>query len=112
MAREFYPQPKPIPRVIAKVWKTRDLAKLERDCRAEVRRRDHGKCQRPGCKASAVHCHHIKFRSRGGRWVSSNIVSLCVDCHKLVHARLITISGDANVHLDFHGSAELLRFGL
>lgn len=32
--------------------------------------------------------------------------------HRCVHAGLIRIDGNADVHLDFHGAADLLRFGL
>jgi hypothetical protein len=112
MSVGFHPQPRPIPRVIAKVWKERDRAALERACRVEVNRRDHGKCQVPGCKDRREHLHHIRYRSRGGRWLSNNVVSLCAKHHRCVHAGLITISGNADVHLDFHGAKDLLRFGL
>lgn len=108
----FAHQPKPTPRFVVKVWKRRDAAAQERACRIEVRRRDHGKCQVPGCKDRSVHLHHIRYRSQGGRWISSNICSLCIKHHRCVHAGLLRIVGNADIHLDFHGSKALLQFGL
>lgn len=104
--------PKPQPRVLTRIKDKRDLAALERACRIAVRARDKGKCQVPGCKDRAVHLHHIRYRSRGGRWVTNNIVSLCVEHHQCIHAGLLRVEGNADVHLDFHGSRKLLEFGL
>ncbi len=104
--------PKPEPRVIVKIRKERDRAVLERQCRADVKRRDKGRCVIPGCKEHGSHLHHIKFRSRGGKFHSSNCCLLCVKHHQCVHAALITIEGDANDHLTIHGARELLRIGL
>ncbi len=68
--------PKPTPRVIVKIHKRRDLAALEREVRAAVRKRDHGRCVVPGCKERSRHLHHITYRSRGGKWRTGNIASV------------------------------------
>ena len=104
--------PKGTPRVVDRIAKKRDYAKQERECRAAVKKRDHGRCVVPGCKEFSRHVHHIVFRSRGGKWSSQNCCSLCVQHHQLVHAGLITITGDADVHLTITGDAKYLRFRL
>lgn len=42
-----------------------------------------GRCERCGIglDPSDWHCHHRKFRSRGGRDEVANAVALCGDCH-------------------------------
>jgi 5-methylcytosine-specific restriction endonuclease McrA len=104
--------PKGRPRVVDRIQKKRDLAQQERDCRAAVKRRDKGRCVVPGCKEASVHLHHITYRSKGGKWRTGNIASLCVKHHQMVHAALIQISGDADEHLTITGSKDLLRFKL
>ncbi len=89
---------------------TKDEA--ERICRAAVKKRDHGKCVVPGCKETSAHLHHIVYRSKGGKWKSENICSLCVAHHALVHAGRITITGNANEHLTIKGDKKDLRFKL
>lgn len=104
--------PKGTPRVVDRIAKKRDYAKQERDCRIAVKARDHGRCVVPGCKESSRHLHHIVFRSRGGKWRTGNIASLCVKHHQFLHAGLISITGDADVHLTITGDAKYLRFTL
>jgi len=112
MSDPVFAFPKGTPRVLDRIEKKRDLAKMERDCRIAVKKRDKGKCVVPGCKDASVHLHHVTYRSRGGKWRSGNIASLCVKHHQLVHAGLIQIAGDADVHLTITGDAKLLRFKL
>lgn len=104
--------PKGTPRVLDRIEKKRDLAKQERDCRAAVKKRDHGRCVVPWCKEVSRHLHHILYRSRGGKWRTGNIASLCVKHHQYLHGGLITITGDADVHLTITGDARYLRFKL
>lgn len=104
--------PKGTPRIVDRIQKKKDLAQQERDCRAAVRKRDKGKCVVPGCKEAAPHMHHITYRSRGGKWRSGNIASLCVKHHQMVHAALIQITGDADEHLTITGDRKYLRFNL
>lgn len=45
--------------------------------------------------------HHIVFRSKQGPTITGNVVTLCVPCHRAVHDRKLTISGDADAQLLF-----------
>lgn len=103
---------KPEPRLLKKKAQKLDLAAQERQCRADVKRRDKGKCRIPGCKEAAHHHHHIVYRSRGGKWRAENICLLCASHHRLVHDGLITISGNANEELIIHGDRKFLEFKL
>jgi Holliday junction DNA helicase RuvB len=38
--------------------------------------------------------HHIHFRSKGGRTVAFNLITLCTRCHALVHADLLVLVGE------------------
>lgn len=89
--------PKGTPRVLDRIEKKRDLAMQERACRKAVRLRDKGRCVIPGCRDASRHLHHVTYRSRGGRWHSSNICSLCPRHHQMVHGALISLSGDPDV---------------
>ena len=104
--------PKGEARIEAKQTKRRDRAKEERDCRLKVKARDKGKCVVPGCKERSQHLHHILYRSKGGKWRSENIASLCPTHHQWVHLGKITISGNADEHLTITGDAKYLRFKL
>lgn len=84
----------------------------ERTCREAVQKRDKGKCVIPGCKDKSDHLHHITYRSKGGKWRSGNIASLCASHHQMVHLGKIQISGNADVHLDITGDVAALRFRL
>lgn len=95
--------PKPTPRVVDRIRYKRDLAQQERACRKAVKARDKGRCVIPGCKDRAHHLHHIVFRSRGGKWTTGNIASLCATHHSYVHAHVITIAGNADKHLTITG---------
>lgn len=104
--------PKPEPRVYAKKAKKLDLLSQERICRDVVRKRDKGRCVVPDCKKRAQHMHHITYRSRGGKWRSANICSLCPSHHSLVHAGRIHISGNADDELIITGDRKDLAFRL
>lgn len=104
--------PKPEPRVYAKRAQRLKGEEQERECREAVRKRDKGRCRVPGCKEKGTALHHITFRSRGGRWTSGNITSLCQAHHALVHAHKITISGDADDELIITGDKKDLAFRL
>ncbi len=104
--------PKPEPRVFKKKAKKLDLQSQERICREAVRKRDKGRCVVPGCKEKAHHMHHIVYRSRGGKWRSENICSLCPAHHALVHAGVIRITGNADDELIIKGDRKHLEFKL
>lgn len=74
-----------MPRARAFLFCTMQFPKPTRvkDRRAiELARRDWCElCGRPG----AVHVHHIRSRGAGGDDVLENLISLCPECHDLVH---------------------------
>jgi 5-methylcytosine-specific restriction endonuclease McrA len=58
--------------------------------------RDGWRCSNPMCRArSRLHVHHIVFRSHGGSNDPSNLITLCLACHVLVHSGRLTIVGRA-----------------
>ena len=78
---------------------TEELARMRR--RYRVFERDGWRCQMPGCRSgSALHSHHIVFRSHGGSDDDENRLILCHPCHERVvhggHAR-IRRDGDGRV---------------
>jgi hypothetical protein len=61
-----------------------------------VWRRDHGRCQVPGCRAAKfLEVHHLHWRSDGGGHDPSNLAVLCTAHHDLVHRRLVVVEGSA-----------------
>jgi len=69
--------------------------------RRRVLAREAGRCGNPRCGHRADHCHHIVFRSRGGKTESANEVAVCTTCHALVHAGLLRVSGCADGELQW-----------
>ena len=67
--------------------------------RRRVMAREGGRCGNPRCRNRADHCHHIVFRSQGGKTELANEVAVCVTCHALVHAGLLRVSGDVGENL-------------
>src|SRR5580765_3503414 len=114
---EFYLScafPKPEPRAVTKKRHEKEDARDERSVREFTRKRDLGKCRIPNCSEKAEHLHHIVFRSKSKRlrWRSENLVWLCADHHRLVHAQEIQISGNADVEIIVEGNVDKLRFRL
>ncbi len=64
--------------------------------RRQVLAREAVRCGNPRCLNRAAHCHHIRFRSQGGKSELANEVAVCATCHALVHAGLLRVRGDAN----------------
>ena len=64
--------------------------------RRRVLAREAGRCGNPRCSHRADHCHHVVFRSRGGKTEIANEVAVCTTCHALVHAGLLRVSGRAD----------------
>ncbi len=63
--------------------------------KAYVLYRDRYKC-RSGQKtkhSKKLHVHHIVFRSQGGTDVSTNLITLCADCHDALHAGEFALLG-------------------
>jgi len=69
--------------------------------RRQVLARDAGRCGNPRCHHGADHCHHIVFRSRGGKTELANEVAVCATCHALIHAGLLRVSGQAHDELSW-----------
>jgi hypothetical protein len=70
---------------------------------AQVDTRDGHRCRH--CRryvGSMRHQHHIVYRSKSGTETTENLVTLCSQCHDLVHRkRLWIIGANANLGLTF-----------
>jgi len=64
--------------------------------RRRILAREAGRCGNPRCHHLADHCHHIVFRSRGGKSELENEVAVCTTCHALIHAGLLRVVGRAD----------------
>ena len=60
--------------------------------REAILHRDNYTCQCCGKKNCRLEVHHIKFRRDGGTDDEENLITLCTDCHKGVHAGTITLN--------------------
>jgi hypothetical protein len=60
--------------------------------RRRILAREAGGCGNPRCSHRADHCHHVVFRSQGGRTDLANEVAVCATCHALIHAGLLRVS--------------------
>lgn len=101
------PIAKPTPRFVEKM-----LAKRARDraaiaARGEVRRRDGGRCR--CCGKSGFECHHLRYRSRGGKDDPSNQVLLCDTCHRAVHGHALKVYGHDASSVRFEWDPRLKR---
>jgi hypothetical protein len=78
--------------------------------RREVWRRDRH-CVFPGChNVLFTNCHHIDEWEHGGLTDLPNMVLLCEHHHHLIHSKVWSLSGDANVELAFLGpTGEVMR---
>ena len=60
--------------------------------RSAILHRDNYTCQCCGKKNCRLEVHHIKFRSNGGTDDEENLITLCEDCHKGVHAGTVVLT--------------------
>lgn len=60
--------------------------------RSAILHRDNYTCQCCSKKNCRLEVHHIKFRSNGGTDDEDNMITLCEDCHKGVHAGTIVLN--------------------
>ena len=60
--------------------------------RSAILHRDNYTCQCCGKKNCRLEVHHIKFRSNGGTDDEENLITLCEDCHKGVHAGTVVLN--------------------
>jgi len=64
--------------------------------RRQIWRRDHGRCQVPGCRAARnLDIHHVVHRADGGDHDPKNLVVMCSGHHKLLHDGLLAVKGAA-----------------
>ena len=60
--------------------------------RSAILHRDNYTCQCCGKKNCRLEVHHIKFKSNGGTDDEENLITLCEDCHKGVHAGTVVLN--------------------
>ena len=60
--------------------------------REAILHRDNYTCQCCGKKNCRLEVHHIKFRSNGGTDDEENLITLCEDCYKSIHAGTIVLN--------------------
>lgn len=60
--------------------------------REAILHRDNYTCQCCGKKNCRLEVHHIKFKSNGGTDDEENLITLCTDCHKGVHAGTVVLN--------------------
>ena len=60
--------------------------------RSAILHRDNYTCQCCGKKNCRLEVHHIIFRSNGGSDDERNLITLCEDCHKGVHAGTVELN--------------------
>ncbi len=76
---------------------------IPRPMRRAVKRRDHHRCVVPGCRnAVFIDTHHKRYRSRGGKHVLANLMSLCGAHHTAVHDGRLLIRGATADDATFH----------
>ena len=70
-----------------------NVEELSEPTRQEVLRRDHHRCR--NCQQPFdLHVHHIVFRQFGGSNAPPNLITLCANCHALVHRGFLVIGPD------------------
>lgn len=78
--------------------------------RRDVYQRDNHTCQNCGAMGgpnghAELHAHHIVPKSRGGTHATSNLITLCKDCHNTVHNKSMQAPDPAqsigSQHLDY-----------
>ncbi len=70
--------------------------------RAQVLRRDRGRCSVPGCRNHRfLDLHHLKPQGRGGPHTLENVTALCSRHHALFHDGWLRIEGTPSTGLRF-----------
>lgn len=77
----FNPVPKPKHK--RRVPKQAKRNEFKENVRKRIFERDNGICQECGRRGEEI--HHVVFRSRGGRGVFTNGLTLCNSCHRRIH---------------------------
>jgi len=66
----------------------------------KVVQRDGACCANPGCENRVrLHAHHIVFRSAGGPTCLANEIAVCDQCHAMIHAGLLEVTGSPYTEL-------------
>lgn len=73
--------------ILPKRPRLRLTPKAYRELQREVLERDGWRCQSRGTMSN-LEVHHLQFRSQSGHDDEQNLITLCRDCHGLVHDRL------------------------
>lgn len=78
----------PMPPRRTPLARKRQTAAVPPDVRRAVRARSRGLCEidHPGCTGRAVHLHHRRLRSQGGRHTVGNLLDVCPSGHRWIHA--------------------------
>jgi hypothetical protein len=64
--------------------------------RQQVLSRDGRCCVVPGCGfRGQLFAHHVRWKSHGGKTVIDNEISVCGQCHGLIHEGLLRVEGQA-----------------
>ena len=63
-----------------------------RDAQRFVRKRDDGKCR--ACQKPGNQAHHVVYRSHGGSDEPKNLIYVCGECHRLIHAKVLIVTFD------------------
>ena len=84
----------------AREWEQEDPEHVP--VRSKILKRDHYRCMVPGCTRRArLEAHHIVPRSQGGTNEAGNLIALCHEHHRGVHAGHVRITGRAPDGLEF-----------
>jgi hypothetical protein len=87
----FCPQPKPEPRIVAKLAKRRLVKRLDRVEKERVMVRDHECCR--VCGRKTRHVHERLFKSLGGVASLQNSMCACPVCHPYLQHHGIDVFG-------------------
>lgn len=94
----MYPKPKHKRRVP----KRSERGKFNAETRRMISERDQQLCQM--CFKKGTEIHHVMYKSRGGRGVYTNGLTLCQSCHRKVHDEAELSEYWINVFTDRYGS--------
>ena|SRR5699024_5495423 len=69
--------------------------------REEILERDDYRCKQ--CGMTGTEIHHVMPRSRNGRGIATNGLTLCASCHRLVHRQADLLNGWIKHFKSFYG---------
>ena len=78
-----------------------DPIRLDENLRLACLMRDGYRCQQCHKQGVRLEAHHLQFRSNGGKDTLANLITLCEQCHHLLHKGKITLQvTGVSGHLD------------